>query len=657
MTPARLTALALIALCTGASANASGLRGPGTSRIHPTRTQRLPPSTALAAAASTSFQLPFLLYYGGNVMPNVKIQPVYWLSVDPTKKARIEAFYAAMVQSPHMDWLSEYDTNIPDLKGNPGTNQHIGRGSLLTGVTISPQNTSSTTSETDIIAELQRQIGAGKLPQPDLNLLYMVHIPAGITVQDPGFTSCRDYCAFHDSFALSSQHVKFGVIPAHDTGTGCDTGCGEATDPFDNETASMSHESLESITDPDLDTIPSNSDQCGSAWCDPAPQDFITFHSEIGDICADGPTNITEQALTVGSTRIVVQREWSNKYGACVTTGGDAFKLSLDPPQQQIHGPGTYTFAVKTTVPASGATPVTFGTYRLPSGVTASFSPATVQTGTDATLTVTIGSITVPTINFALYGESGRTMAITSGTIASDDFSVTPGPAVTLTPGTTANATFTTASLSGPASQTLTIQLTSKPPGVSTVGTVPTIHAGDSATVAIQAAAGTPSVQSGTLTFTLTNGAATHVAQVPINIQGDDFTAIPDNTGQVILSRDGTATFRILTTTTAGNAQQLTFTPKVLPSNVTAAFAPASLMSGSNTTVTLQGNGAVAGPGQLVITVSGPATSTDVTVQTLVQGGGCSTSSALALWPLGAAAAWMLRRRRASRELQLRAKS
>jgi len=50
-----------------------------------------------------------LVYHGGLVIPNVRVLPVYWGS-DVQHTQEFDSFYAAITQSPYMDWLSEYDT-------------------------------------------------------------------------------------------------------------------------------------------------------------------------------------------------------------------------------------------------------------------------------------------------------------------------------------------------------------------------------------------------------------------------------------------------------------------------------------------------------------------------------------------------------------------
>jgi hypothetical protein len=90
-----------------------------------------------------------LKYYGGHVLSNVKIVPVYWGTGTVQVPSEMRGFYTAVVNHPHMDWLSEYDTNVKAVDGSTGTNQHIGRGTVdAKDYTITPSITFKNISDT-----------------------------------------------------------------------------------------------------------------------------------------------------------------------------------------------------------------------------------------------------------------------------------------------------------------------------------------------------------------------------------------------------------------------------------------------------------------------------------------------------------------------------
>jgi len=656
-----LLAIGLLACTAALAAPIEGRpsRGIGTRRlesgapIRPTRSYRQELRSS-AAVSLADVKLPHLQYYGGKVIENVRMIPVLWASADPGFKTRLDAFYKTFATCEQFDYLPEFNT-IGTIDGHPGTNQSIGKGTADPSVIITPSVSSNALSEPNVIDELKRQLSSGGLPANDENTLYMVHLPPGYSLRDPGFTSCSDYCAFHDSFDRSGVQVRFALIPDHSTG-GCSTGCGEdKTDFFNNMSASVSHEVMEAVTDPDVGA--GNFPCGGPAWCDPQDADQATSHSENGDICASsvadqhaGPFNITEGAITgADGNPIVVQREWSNKHAACITTPRQAFSLLIDPPAQRIAGAGSYTFKVRTTVPAAGVAPVTLGTFNLPSGISATFSPSTgITTGGEVTMTLTVTQLSSAAINFAVWAEGPGNQAMAVGSLGSDDFTIVAGPTVELAAGGTASAVLNTSQVPGSANQTLSVALTGKPPGVTIQGSAPTATAGQPLVIPLIASPGTPSSTTSSLTFTLSNGITTHTVTVPLVLAGDDFTATEDAPPQLIVSKGGTAQFHVITATAAGQPQKLTFSAAQLPPNVTASFSPASVMSGGSTVVTVKANNAPSGTGTLVINVAGPNIATDVAVSTLVQSGGCSAAGgsgwALAA-ALGLAGLWLRRRR------------
>lgn len=262
--------------------------------------------------SSASAQPSHLAYYGGSVLANVKIVSVIWGSaVDPATVSGIGGFYAAVTNSTYMDWLSEYDTTIHAIDGRQGTSQHIGRGSFLTQVQINPKKIKGKISDTQIRAELAAQIAANNLPAPDSNTLYMVHFPKTITItQGSGraaATSCKQFCAYHNSFLNNSAQVNYGVLP--DLGAnGCQNGCG-TLDTFSNLTVTASHELTEAITDSGVGLATGNGPSFPMGWYD-------QNNGEIGDICASTAGKIQNGKGVTYS----VQGEWSNARNGCVTS-------------------------------------------------------------------------------------------------------------------------------------------------------------------------------------------------------------------------------------------------------------------------------------------------------------------------------------------------
>ena len=247
-----------------------------------------------------------VLYYGGPVISNVRVYAVFWgSSVDADVQHKIGGFYAATVNSTHMDWLSEYNTDIKAVDGRPGTNQSFGRGSFGREITIIPTHTSKNLDDKDIQAEIDLQVANNVLPTPDGNTLFMIHFPPSVNITIEGMTSCQNFCAYHYGFKSQTLgNVFYGVIPDFKTGA-CSFNCGFSQEAFDSTTIISSHELLEAMTDPF--PTPGSNPAYPQAW-------NTTSGDEIGDLCAVSSTPLKVQNMTY-----LLQKEYSNAAGSCAS--------------------------------------------------------------------------------------------------------------------------------------------------------------------------------------------------------------------------------------------------------------------------------------------------------------------------------------------------
>jgi len=346
---------------------------------------------------------PHLNYYGGHVISNVRVVVVFWgPNVNSTVRSQIGGFYAAVTNSPYLDWLSEYNTNITAVDGQPGTNQFIGRGSLAGTATITPSNTGTFLQDTDIQSEINSQISAGTLPAPDANTLYMVYFPPGIMIELDSYFSCQQFCAYHGTFTRGGSSVPYGVMPDFSPGSGCDVGCGSNPTMFNNMTAVSSHELVESITDMEVGLASDLTRPL--AWYDSA-------NGEIGDICVGMQSSIAGY---------VVQREWSNQANDCITsrTVGDDFSITLNPTSQTTGVGSATSYTVNTAITSGGAQVINLSIAGLPAGISGSFSPNPITSGGSSTLTVTVlGSATPGTLPFTITGTGTSATESTGGTL------------------------------------------------------------------------------------------------------------------------------------------------------------------------------------------------------------------------------------------------
>lgn len=235
-----------------------------------------------------------LTYYGGPVIQNVNVIPVYWNS-KVALQSNLNAFYSAVSTGQYMAFFSQYDTSSPAQK--------IGNGSR--GTPYVDSDTSTNVTDAQVQAELNRLFAAGHLPAPSNDRLYMVHFPPGVTITDSGGSqSCVVFCAYHGTYVRNGQDVYYGIIPDLGSG-GCQSGCGNST-TVNNTTSVSSHEFAEAITDPAVGLATTYGPPLG--W-------YNRSKGEIGDICNGQQTTTT---LSDGKT-YTVQKLFSNATSTCVT--------------------------------------------------------------------------------------------------------------------------------------------------------------------------------------------------------------------------------------------------------------------------------------------------------------------------------------------------
>lgn len=237
----------------------------------------------------------------------MKIVEVAWgANVDSNYMTQLQGFYTAIVTSPFVDWMSEYDTiglsGFADLQ--PGSSQHIGRGSFVGSFVITPQNGATSLTDADVQTELVAQLASSALPAPALDKdgnvdsLYMIDFPPGVSITLVGLQSCSSYGAYHGTATYKGMSVPYGVHPS----------CGYS---FDTSTLIHSHELAEAMTDMEVGLVETNTTNPTArpiAWVTLASTAWNS--SEVADIC-EGTSD------KIGA--YTVQKIWSNYAQACVS--------------------------------------------------------------------------------------------------------------------------------------------------------------------------------------------------------------------------------------------------------------------------------------------------------------------------------------------------
>lgn len=209
---------------------------------------------------------PTVIYYGGNVLPHVEAQPVFYGSnwtLNTATQSYINSATKDLVSGAYMDALTQ-------------AGYGVGRGTATNGVVDSINLTSGTTiSDASIQARLKSDIANGRVAPLDANRLYVIYVQPNVAVNLGGGqgTTQQGILGYHGAFAgPNGQTVRYAVI-AYPGGTAHNSSLG--TTANDQLTSVASHETAEAVTDPDV-----NYSTLG--WYDPNL-------GEIGDVTENDP--------------------------------------------------------------------------------------------------------------------------------------------------------------------------------------------------------------------------------------------------------------------------------------------------------------------------------------------------------------------------------
>ena len=253
------------------------------------------PSLTTAGSGKT------LLYYGGPIIAEPKIQVVFWNdNVDPSVIGNISDFYIEYLKSPYMSWLTEYSTvGLKSVEGREGTNQIYKEGRWIGEVMLKPSTDKTNLNDQEIQAEIVKQIDLGTLPKPDENTVYMMHFPQNISIDMEGMKSCDAFGGYHYFFKNEKYgNIFYAVMPeCVYYGKG----------GIDFATQVSAHELFEAVTD----AMPTDSSS-------PAyPQAWNNYQGyEISDICGGAGKGSLQGAKRSYS----IPKHWSNAKNSCILT-------------------------------------------------------------------------------------------------------------------------------------------------------------------------------------------------------------------------------------------------------------------------------------------------------------------------------------------------
>jgi hypothetical protein len=578
-----MRALLIAILAGGCSAgpdpNGQDMFEPGT-RVH-----AMPLSNSLlhAPPAPPSFN-----YYGGPVLSNVKVVEVPW-GGGVRFASYLGTFYTSITNSEYFDLLAEYGT----------PSQRIGRGSFEAFVVDTAAPSGATVDDTQIQSELERLLHDKVIPANDADALYVVHFPPGTTVTQGGARSCVDFCAYHGSFKRNGAVVPYVVIP--DLGGNCQSACG-AGDDMAATTWVASHEIVQAVTDPAIG-LAGKDLGAPLAWYDAAV-------GELSDACA-GTANIETY---------VVQTQWSARDGKCRfgSSSTGSFALGVSPLEQTVRA-GTSATLLVTTTATEGMPPViALAATGLPSGVTASFAPATVVAGRTSVMTLAAaaaapGALTDVTIQGTAGDE--REWATAKLTVVGqkpvNDFTLAVAPvSQTVQVGSTTTFTVTTQLASGSA-ESIVLGASGLPNGVTVSFVPPSVSAGGTSRMTVTASA-SAAVGSALIVVTGTAHSNSHTANASLDVQAippdNDFMLAIAPPAQTVEAGAQTS-FTVSTAVTSGAAQAIALSVSGLPAGVTGSFTPGSVQAGAGATLTLSAADGAAPVSGVAFTITGTAAS------------------------------------------------
>ncbi len=293
------------------------------------------------------------------------------------------------------------------------------------------------------------------------------------------------------------------------------------------------------------------------------------------------------------------------------------FSLGASPATQTVSAGAGASYSVTVSPSGGFSGSVALGASSLPSGATASFSPAT--TTSTSTLTVsTTAAVSPGSYPFTITGTNGALTHTASATlvvqgVSTPDFSLGVSPA-SQTVSAGAGASYSvTVSPSGGFSGSVALSATGLPSGA-TAGFSPSSTTSTS-TLTVGT---TASVSPGSYPFTITgtNGALTHTASATLVVQGaastGDFSLSASPASQKMPSGLKSVSFTITVTRGSGFTAAVTLSTSTLPPSFRVVFAPNPTTLSARLTVTGPGGGST--PTQLTVTGTGGGQSHTTTV-------------------------------------------
>lgn len=307
-----------------------------------------------ASACSVSCSGP-LAYHGGAVMHSHTTYAIYWAPPVPaangqlgtsftafeaTYKNTIDTFlervgaesgkltnvYSADVQYGEPSggvYGPTFGKAFSDEKLYPSRNTTLCPESSNGGEDGLPLGSGPCLTDAQLKAELKSFVKEQGLPS-GLGAMYFIFTPQGVASCAGGSGSTAEcstnvYCAYH--FETISPTLIYANMP-YDHVPGCETPAEPNGTPADDELSTLSHEHNEAVTDPTGEgwyygEFVEDGDKCTYPFFNPG-EDSNESTDAYGPLLG-GSSGSTGYNQEIGGGHYLLQREWSNAAGGCVT--------------------------------------------------------------------------------------------------------------------------------------------------------------------------------------------------------------------------------------------------------------------------------------------------------------------------------------------------
>lgn len=351
----------------------------------------------------------------------------------------------------------------------------------------------------------------------------------------------------------------------------------------------------------------------GMRACNDSATRYTPFNSKTAVFVDNMQSyNTTEPAIDLSASSFLAFAWLSATPGVA----SPDFTLAATPATQTITAGSSTTYTV-TVTPANGfSANVSLTASGLPSGATASFSPATLSGSGSSTLTVSSTTATAAgTYTVTITGASATLSHTTQASLVinaapTPDFSLTTSPSSqTVTVGGAASYTSTISALNG-FTGTVTLTASGLPTGATATFNPSSVTTSGTSALTISTTSSTPAGTS-TITISGTSGSLTHTSQVTLVVNAvavPDFSISATPASQTVIVGSGTS-YTATIGSINGFGGTVSLSASGLPTGATATFTPATVTTSGTSSVAVTTSSSTP-TGTFTITITGTSGST-----------------------------------------------